>query len=859
MFAFALAMIATSANAGTVTGQIQTPALGGLPNATITFALTQAATVSGVALVAPNEVQCYTDGPPSANSGFVVGQPNPALAPALSTNTASGTLPSATYFTKLTIKDASGRTLASPESTVLLTATGTVNVAAPILQPPTATGYEVWMSTTSGSETLQGSVTGTPGSWGNYSQSAALVAGASLPTSNSTVCTLRFNDELQPSFTCYVTSISNQAHRAVPGYPQYWYLSGGSGGTVNLGNGLPAATVCQGGGMFFPIPLFSQPAGNAMQSLNGPLNMNGFPLIGATLSWIRDCTADGVVAGTNSDNGPAISLCLTNAFNLGQGAIQLPPGVILVSTSVNDTNKPALNIYGVGSQRCRFAGSCGANYALLPNTTVLKCNTGSTPCWDATGSGSQMFRNLTFDTFFSAPSSPSTVAIMFGRDNAGGSNPNQFSFSQWDLLENVQIQLGHSATANSNFGNIGIYNTAAEQFTLLNSSIFADTGLFLSGSDNLGLASPYQTLIGGSMSDISLISTSIWFTSSTGAGIVAADGVNGLYVDAGSNIHSKLDGTVTGPSILATGNNTDAYWKIFGTHEDLSSTGTNGAFINMAHSIDRLDVDVMMNDIRGSGSPAGYIQWGGQTGLTLSNSRIRIKLNTGSGSVYPLIQNTANTITHSTLDLAGTLNPASLRALTLTDVDIFASGFTDANITLPAGTTGTLRDNTGISVRGAALTVPSSGNNTTLLNIQQNNGVGAITGNAADQNLCSGYTIKGNTIGPGKGLIFTVYSSHSAGAAAVSYKVKFGGTTFDTGSDASAGVQRRYFEIWNNPGVQNAQTYGRFSLFQPGSSPTVNQATGTIDFTQDQTFAFTFNVANTDTVTPGPCKLELVQ
>lgn len=426
----------------------------------------------------------------------------------------------------------------------------------------------------------------------------------------------------------------------------------------------------------------------------------GFSAAGPSI-FGRDCSGDGVRAGVNNDQGPAITACLLNAFNFGESAIQFPPGVILISTCVNDTNKPGLQVNGVGSQRCRFGGSCGANYSTLPSTTVLKCNTGTIPCWDATGSGSQTFSNFTVDTFFTAPANPSTIGFLFGRDNAGGASPNQFAFSQWDLFENVQIQMAHSASANSNFGSIGVYNAAAEQMTFFNSSIFADTPAFFSGSNNLNVSSPYQTLITGSMSGVSFIATSLWFTSSTGAGIVAADGTSGFFIDAESNIHSKLDGTVTGPAILLTGSNIDVNWTIHGIHEDITSSGSNGAFINTVHGFDRFDIDVNLNDVRGSGSPAGFIQWGGVTGQTISNSRIKIKYSNGTGgNLYPLIQNTANTISESTIDLTSTLNPASFSSLTLDNVQIIAKGFTDANLTLPAAAKGTMQTDTGYSILG---------------------------------------------------------------------------------------------------------------------------------------------------------------
>jgi hypothetical protein len=78
------------AQAGTVTGQIQTATSGPVPNGTLTLTLTQAAVQSGTALIVSSPVSCYTD-----SGGNVRGLPTPG-ASTLTTNTASGTLAAGT-------------------------------------------------------------------------------------------------------------------------------------------------------------------------------------------------------------------------------------------------------------------------------------------------------------------------------------------------------------------------------------------------------------------------------------------------------------------------------------------------------------------------------------------------------------------------------------------------------------------------------------------------------------------------------------------------------------------------------------------------------------------------------------------
>lgn len=259
--------------AGTVTGQVQNASGGSVANGVFSFTLTQGATVSGTASVVSSTVNCYTDA-----NGNVVGEPNPLVLPLLSANTASGTLAAATYFVKFSYFDLTGESIASSEQTVILGSTGSIIVTAPVKQPAGATGYKVYSSNASGTETLQGSVTGTPGSWANFTQSVPLVSGAALPSSNTTACKLRFNDELTPSFVCYDVGLSSSTGNTIPGFPQYWYMSGGSSGSINIGLGTPQSNVCQGAGVFYPQAILTQPPFNGMQSINGPINMNGWSM-----------------------------------------------------------------------------------------------------------------------------------------------------------------------------------------------------------------------------------------------------------------------------------------------------------------------------------------------------------------------------------------------------------------------------------------------------------------------------------------------------------------------------------------------------------------------------------------------------
>src|SRR5690242_1375369 len=130
---FVLLLMAVDGWSGTVAGTIQTATGAAVPNGTLTFSLSQAATVAGTATVVTTPVSCFTDG-----SGVVVGEPNPLAAPVVSTNTASGSLAAGSYYTRVTYWDASGETVASPEAVTVLSSTGTLTVSVPAKQPSTA-------------------------------------------------------------------------------------------------------------------------------------------------------------------------------------------------------------------------------------------------------------------------------------------------------------------------------------------------------------------------------------------------------------------------------------------------------------------------------------------------------------------------------------------------------------------------------------------------------------------------------------------------------------------------------------------------------------------------------------------------
>ena len=113
---------------------------------------------------------------------------NPTGLPSIS-QSAGGSLSGRTYFVKYTLVNASGETLASSESSLAISANNLASVASP---PSTlnATGWNVYVSTTTGTETKQNG--STPLAIGtNWTEpTTGLIGGSALPSSNTTAIVL---------------------------------------------------------------------------------------------------------------------------------------------------------------------------------------------------------------------------------------------------------------------------------------------------------------------------------------------------------------------------------------------------------------------------------------------------------------------------------------------------------------------------------------------------------------------------------------------------------------------------------------------------------------------------------------------
>jgi len=159
-------------------------------------------------------------------------------------------------------------------------------------------------------------------------------------------------------------------------------------------------------------------------------------------------------------------------------------------------------------------------------------------------------------------------------------------------------------------------------------------------------------------------------------------------------------------------------------------------------------------------------------------------------------------------------------------------------------------------ISSTSLVTAGGGNTVTLLNVQGPSA--ALTGNAADQAIYS-YTIPANTIGAGKGIRVSFGLDHNSGSATPTYKLILGSTQFWTSNSQNGVTASVTARIFNAAGVQNSQFSWSEAFWNTSTPMVVAFSTGTENTANSLVLQATFNVANTDQVTPKFFLVELIQ
>ena len=301
----------------------------GLPasNYNMTLTPTQQGYIAGCGVNLGTSSACAT-----STDGAVVGLPNPLTA-TINTTSGSGSLGSGVYYTVYEWYDAAGHvTLASPETIKSLSTTGSLVVNPPTSgMPALAAGMNVFISTSSGAETLQGQTTGTS----SFVQSTALTSGSSPASTNTTLCQVVANDSIWPTGTGYNVNLTDSRGNPVPNYPMQWQLLG-AGTTINLSNGLPYYH----GVVFYPVPILAAPLNHGNQSISGSLNMGGYYLLNvgkfgigtSTPGWGLDIEGVGANGAINAANGYLFNgAAALNHVLLGNGSYYVDSATIPAS------------------------------------------------------------------------------------------------------------------------------------------------------------------------------------------------------------------------------------------------------------------------------------------------------------------------------------------------------------------------------------------------------------------------------------------------------------------------------------------------------------------------------------------------
>ncbi len=320
----------------TLTGKLASS--NGMPaqNFTLTFQPSQMFFVAGSGVAVSTSTTCAT-----SSDGSVVGIGNPLNA----TNVSPvyfGTLPPGTYYVQYTfyVNSPMAETLPSPEQTVQLASSGGLTVNPPVSGIPSgAVGMKVYIGSTPGGETLQGSTTGSA----SFTISTPLAAGSATPATNSTVCQQVANDAGWPTGTGYKVALSDSSGNSYPGYPMTWQLIG-PGTTINLSNGLPYYH----GTVIFPAPILASPLNHATQSIAGALSLGSYAFYAGT-ARVGQVYSSGSIdsMGGFTVNGQAPSgYCL-----VGNGTSYVGAncnGILLQTNGTNNFNQSKLNIQGSG-------------------------------------------------------------------------------------------------------------------------------------------------------------------------------------------------------------------------------------------------------------------------------------------------------------------------------------------------------------------------------------------------------------------------------------------------------------------------------------------------------------------------------
>lgn len=412
----------------------------------------------------------------------------------------------------------------------------------------------------------------------------------------------------------------------------------------------------------------------------------------------RDARQDGVVCDGVTEDGAHINTAIANAITNQQSIVILPATAsgsgCKVSTSLNMTNRSAIKLRG---------GGMGNHVEPHNNRTTILCNTGTSPCIDRTGSSEQSVEEITL-SIQNAFSTPSTVAMLLGRDNALGGGTGVFCFAQFNHDRHIQIEADNNAVVNGGRGYIGIYNVGAELYTIEDSDIIANVPAWFDTANTLSIASAYQTLQTGCPASMTGVTSQNTGWSGVGNNVTHIINLQGsptgdFYFNQtffGWGANGIAGGcNASGQFAIDTGTGT-IFGLVVTETDDYEINCAPGGFLftngNLKSSYIHPQTAIP------TGTSAWFVPGNGTTwtdvdfGITKSNA--------GDTSQNLLGSVNTVTITGGRIMANDAISPINVTNTTLTGTIVQAPGFTDANVTFNSASKYTLMDNSGTSIIG---------------------------------------------------------------------------------------------------------------------------------------------------------------
>lgn len=401
------------------------------------------------------------------------------------------------------------------------------------------------------------------------------------------------------------------------------------------------------------------------ETIGGTLGVTGNATVGGNLGVTGSVTATSyngaiypvVVADDSTDNATTINNAITAAV-AANSKVVLPCGRLKVNSALNLTNiSSGITFEGCGAN----IGGFGENGISDTNITEIDCNTG-TMCVDTTGSSHLTIKNIEFRGKSTA-SSPSTLGIGYGRDNAAGGGNGKFCFAQFNRLDHVVVWFDTNPTFNSGFGTIAIYNVGAEHWSMENSYAKADIGTYFNSTNEVGVSSPYQTFQTGCPTSMTLV-----------------------QIDKNTSIHSlNFQPLIFGNTQVLT----------FNAYPHLSCDGTGSVAISFrGGSYANLDIGGQIENcgsavVAASGTVLDKINLHPIVNSAVNTGLIALTTTTVTGSRFNLaqfggtpqnlFQSGGGTIKGSYINLSG-LAGSGGGGLTVTESEVFAPNLTDTNV-----------------------------------------------------------------------------------------------------------------------------------------------------------------------------------